>query len=104
MLSKPWVKEVPLQLKKHGVLIGLTRKAFFPDLHCVCHRERERARESERERARERERERKREREKRERETEREREKRERDAAVEQAASIGSSAVEKNRLRHDVTF
>ena len=83
MLSKPWVKEVPLQLKKHGVLIGLTRKAFFPDLHCVCHRERERARERERER------------EKRERETERERKERERDAAVEQAASIGSSAVEK---------
>ena len=99
MLSKPWVKEVPLQLKKHGVLIGLTRKAFFPDLHCVCHRERERERE--RERARERETEREKER---ERETEREREKRERDAAVEQAASIGSSAVEKNRLRHDVTF
>ena len=99
MLSKPWVKEVPLQLKKHGVLIGLTRKAFFPDLHCVCHRERESERE--RERARERETEREKER---ERETEREREKRERDAAVEQAASIGSSAVEKNRLRHDVTF
>ena len=69
MLSKPWVKEVPLQLKKHGVLIGLTRKAFFPDLHCVCHRERERAREREREREKERrERERDREREKRERE------------------------------------
>ena len=69
MLSKPWVKEVPLQLKKHGVLIGLTRKAFFPDLHCVCHRERERAREREREREKERrERERQREREKRERE------------------------------------
>ena len=96
MLSKPWVKEVPLQLKKHGVLIGLTRKAFFPDLHCVCHRERERAREREREKERKRE--------ERERQRERERKERERDAAVEQAASIGSSAVEKNRLRHDVTF
>ena len=87
MLSKPWVKEVPLQLKKHGVLIGLTRKAFFPDLHCVCHRERERAREREREREKERR--------ERERQRERERKEREREAAVEQAASIGSSAVEK---------
>ena len=82
MLSKPWVKEVPLQLKKHGVLIGLTRKAFFPDLHCVCHRERESERE--RERARERETEREKER---ERETEREREKRERERCSSRASS-----------------
>ena len=51
ILPKPWVKEVPLHLKKHGVLIGVTREAFFP----LClpsqkrERERERASESERE-------------------------------------------------------
>ena len=41
-------EEVPLQFKfqVHGVLIGVSRQAFLPDLPCVCHlrthRERER--------------------------------------------------------------
>ena len=55
MLSKPWVKEVPLHLKKHGVLIGVTREAFFP--LCLPSQKRERERERERARASESERE-----------------------------------------------
>ena len=48
ILPKPWVKEVPLHLKKHGVLIGVTREAFFP--LCLPSQKRERERETERER------------------------------------------------------
>ena len=50
ILPKPWVKEVPLHLKKHGVLIGVTREAFFP--LCLPSQKRERETERERERAR----------------------------------------------------
>ena len=49
ILPKPWVKEVPLRLKKHGVLIGVTREAFFP--LCLPSQKRERERERERARA-----------------------------------------------------
>ena len=50
ILPKPWVKEVPLHLKKHGVLIGVTREAFFPLCLPSQKRERESASESESER------------------------------------------------------
>ena len=53
ILPKPWVKEVPLRLKKHGVLIGVTREAFFP--LCLPSQKRERERQTERESASERE-------------------------------------------------
>ena len=44
-------EEVPLQFKfqMHGVLIGVSRQAFLPDLHCVCHLRTQRERERERE-------------------------------------------------------